>query len=654
MARSSGGPTITQVAEAAGVSRATVSRVLNGRTTVDPSIGARVREAADRLQYRPNLTARYLSTGRTMTVSLVIPDLGNPMFQSILRSLTRAAEADGYGVLVAEAPTPEHEARIARDARRQCDAVVLVSPRMNELELEALVPEISPVVVVNRSLDDPRIACVGIDYASGMSQLVRHLESLGHRDLLYVSGPPRSAAHQERLLALNALADASPSLTFRTILGGATMADGHGVAEQVLATGATGVMAFNDLVAFGLLARLNQFGVDVPGDLSVTGFDGIDLARFTVPSLTTVDQEELNTGGVAWSLLHRQLAPESAPEPVENALLSPRLLVGDSSARVPPPRVPSVTVAPTQDGSGAGPRLDVPLRWQHEGTDWSLRHGDELLVTSTSGETMVPVHSPRPHLHPARSLGGRPMTVVTPRDHRHHYGVSLALADVNGITYWGGRTYVEGRGSTLLANHGTQRITESTLSADGRILNSRVDWLTPEGGPLLTEQRSLRATLLPSAPGWALRWHSSLLAGTAPLELNSPATRGRPGAGYGGFFWRLPSADETRILTRDGQGEALAHGSTSEVLIVQRRHGQNWSSLVMLQDEQAQGRIDPWFVRTTDYVGIGPGVAWQEARHVPLGQTLEIALDLLLLDRQVPLEEVPALQAATATAPTES
>src|SRR5699024_8757224 len=322
-------PTITQVAEAAGVSRATVSRVLNGRTSVDPLIGARVREAADRLQYRPNLTARYLSTGRTMTVSLVIPDLGNPMFQSVLRSLTRAAEADGYGVLVAEAPTAEREARIARDARRQCDAVVLVAPRMNDLELEALIGQISPVVVLNRQLPDPRIATVGIDYASGMSQLVAHLESLGHRDLLYVAGPPRSAAHHARLTALNTLIDASPSLTRRTRLGGSTMTDGHRVAEQVLGSGATAAIAFNDLVAFGLLARLNEFGVDVPGDISVTGFDGIELSRFAVPALTTVGQEELETGALAWRRLHHQLAPSGESEPTDHTLLIPRLIVGD-------------------------------------------------------------------------------------------------------------------------------------------------------------------------------------------------------------------------------------------------------------------------------------------------------------------------------------
>ena len=166
MARGSGGPTITQVAEAAGVSRATVSRVLNGRTSVDPQIGARVKEAADRLQYRPNLLARHLSTGRTHTIALVIPDLSNPMFQAILRGLSRSAEADGYSVMIAEAGAPEKEAGIARDARRQCDAVVLVSPRMDDLALEELLAQVEPVVVLNRRPRSRQVASIGIDYAS--------------------------------------------------------------------------------------------------------------------------------------------------------------------------------------------------------------------------------------------------------------------------------------------------------------------------------------------------------------------------------------------------------------------------------------------------------------------------------------------------------
>src|SRR5699024_11952644 len=113
MPRGSTGPTITQVAEAASVSRATVSRVLNGRPSVDPMIGARVREVAERLHYRPNFTARNLSTGRTLTIALVVTDLGNPMLQKILRNLSRAADEEGYSVLVAEEPPQEREAAIA-------------------------------------------------------------------------------------------------------------------------------------------------------------------------------------------------------------------------------------------------------------------------------------------------------------------------------------------------------------------------------------------------------------------------------------------------------------------------------------------------------------------------------------------------------------
>lgn len=331
MPRGSRGPTITQVAEAAGVSRATVSRVLNGRRTVDPATGARVRAAAAELNYRPNLTARNLSIGRTLTIALVMPDLGNPMFQSVLRGLARAAEADGYSVLVAEAATPEREATIARDARRQCDAVVLVSPRMDDHQLDELVEQVSPVVLVNRRAHDPRIASVGIDYAGGVAQLVRHLQDHGHRDLLYVAGPERSAAHRGRLAALTALAGADPELTVRSIRGGASMADGYELAEQVLETGATAVLAFNDLVAFGLLTRLHEFGVDVPEDISVTGFDGIDLSRFAVPSLTTVGQEQLDAGAVAWRLLHGRIQRVGAAPQADDVLLEPQLIMRDST-----------------------------------------------------------------------------------------------------------------------------------------------------------------------------------------------------------------------------------------------------------------------------------------------------------------------------------
>jgi LacI family transcriptional regulator len=651
MARGRGGPTITQVAESAGVSRATVSRVLNDHPSVDPDIGARVREVARRLHYRPNVIARNLSTGRTRTIALVIPDLANPMYQSLLRGISRAAEADGYSVLVAEAASPDAEATLARDARRQCDAIMLVSPRMDDLSLEEVIEQADPVVVLNRRPLNPRTGVVAIDYASGMRQLVEHLRELGHRDLVYVAGPPRSAAHRERLAALHSLTGADPSLTLQVLPGGATMSAGYDAAEAVLASRATAALAFNDLVAFGLQSRLNEFGVNVPGDVSVTGFDGIELSRFAVPRLTTVGQEELDAGAVAWSLLRARLEKTDASAGSGVTTLEPLLQSGDSTGRVPPSRVPSVPGTGGGDDPFAEDLGNIPFGWVKEGRDWTLLAGGTLLAAAVSGRSMPPVHSPRPHLHPVRSLAGQAMTVTNPSDHRHHFGLSLAVPDVDGTTYWGGRTYVEGRGSTLLANHGVQESLEESLDRSGHELSSRVRWSAHDGRDLLHEERSLGSFLLPGPRGWGLRWRSRLRSGTgAAVTFTSPANKGRLGAGYGGLFWRLPNADEVRVLVEGGRGEAMAHGSLSPFVIVQRRHGNAWSSLLMVQDEEAQGRIDPWFVRASDYLGVGTSLAWDSPRRLEPDAQLDVVVRVAVLDHPVISDEVPELLAAIASA----
>src|SRR5699024_11879106 len=136
---------------------------------------------------------------------------------------------------------------------------------------------------------------------------------------------------------------------------------------------------------------------------------------------------------------------------------------------------PSDGPDPARRPSSELPR--TPPRWAPGEHAWNLQHGDSLLAELDDGASMAPVHSPRPHLHPVRTLAGRSMTVVTPTDHRHHYGVSLALPDVNGSTYWRGRTFVEGRGSTLLSTHGTQRVEETDATEARRTLQARVRWL---------------------------------------------------------------------------------------------------------------------------------------------------------------------------------
>ena len=326
--------TITQVAEAAGVSRAMVSRVMNGRSTVATDIADRVRAAAQRLNYRPSNVARSLSLGRTHMVSVVVPDLGNPMFQQILRGTTSAASEAGYRVLVAEtSENVEVEESLVLEARMRCDALVLVSPRSSEDVLRELLPQVQPAVVVNRLLPGIDEHPVWTDYAAGMEALVGHLVGLGHRRICYLAGPANSASNTARLEGLVRAEQDHPHLELIRLECGSALDDGYAAAEAALGSGATATMAFNDLVALGLLARLAELDVTVPAQMSVTGVDDIDLARFATPSLTTARTPQFRLGEYAWQQLHAVIEQRDAdPAP----LTVPELIVRGSTG--PPAR----------------------------------------------------------------------------------------------------------------------------------------------------------------------------------------------------------------------------------------------------------------------------------------------------------------------------
>ncbi|MFB7799608.1 DUF6807 family protein [Isoptericola sp. NPDC056134] len=633
MARS-GGPTIDEVAAAAGVSRATVSRVMNGRASVARDIAERVRVAAKDLRYQPSRVARSLSLGRTNSVALVVPDLANPMFQQILRGTMAAAAPHDYRVLVADtAENTADEAEVALEARQRCDALVLAAPRTSEDALLELLPRLEPVVVVNRHVPGLTVPSVRVDYAAGVRSMVDHLVALGHRELAYVAGPRSSASNGLRARALDDARERHPGLRVTTVPCGPTVDAGYRAADAVLATGATGVVAFNDLVAFGLLARLNEAGVAVPGDISIGGFDDIELARYATPSLTTAAVPQADLGRRAWELLHaRVLGTERTRLGAEGIAVhvTPGLVVRGSTGPVPPARRLGVTSA---DLAGRAHARDhtVRARWRPVDDDWVLGVGDDRPLSRYSrGEGMPGVHSPRPFLHPVHSAQGVAMTTKSPLDHRHHYGVSMAVADVDGTSHWGGRTYVRDQGPTLLANHGRQEAGRTEVTDDGATLTQQVRWLDERGGVQLTEERRLTAVVLPEVDAWALGWHGSLLAGDADLEIGSPATNGRPGAGYGGWFWRLPSGDEAFALSPDRGGDV--HGSRSPWVAVVRRTGPAWTTLVLAQ---ASGEPDPWFARVGDYVGLGPALAWDTVRTVRAGSSLEVDVVAAVVDRRL-------------------
>lgn len=325
--------TIADVAKRAGVSLATVSRVMNGNARVDPEIAEKVRVAARALNYTASPLARGLVLGKTLTVAVVVPDLANPTFQGALRGLTLAAARDGYRVLIADtSENVDEEHILAVETRRRTDAIVLFSPRMSEAELSALIPELSPIVLINRDEASFDVPIVAADYRSGIIDLARHLFSLGHRKVLYLAGVASSASNSYRLSGIEEFLRSEPTMSIETMPVGVTFADGHSSAQAVRDSGATAVLAFNDLVAMGLLSALHELGVAVPGQISITGFDDIPFARYTTPPLTTASVPVTELGEQAWA---RMWALLNGQTPEHNIYFRPRVEVRGSTGPAP-------------------------------------------------------------------------------------------------------------------------------------------------------------------------------------------------------------------------------------------------------------------------------------------------------------------------------
>src|SRR6476620_12689956 len=223
---------IADVALKAGVSHATVSRVMNGNFTVDPAIAERVRAAATELNYQPNPVGRSLALGKTDTIGIVVPDLANPTFQAILRGLSRAAAQDGYRVLIADSfEVSSEEAILAAEARRRCDGLVLCAPRMSDAELEELAPSLQPLVLINRTTSTPNVPSLEVDYGQGVQDIAGHLVELGHTRLAFLAGPPRSASNEMRLQGLETFKAAHPEVEVTMLDGGSDFDTGHGAVD---------------------------------------------------------------------------------------------------------------------------------------------------------------------------------------------------------------------------------------------------------------------------------------------------------------------------------------------------------------------------------------------------------------------------------------
>lgn len=337
--------TIKDVAREAGVSVATVSRVLNGSGPVSEQTGQRIREVAGRLRYVPHGGARSLITRKTQTLGVLLPDLYGEFFSEVIRGMDDTAQRHGFHLLISRAHADRHGIETAMRAMRgRVDGVVAMAPASDAQPLLDA-PEMLPVVLLCSAPRGDGADSLTIDNEGGSKAIVGHLVGLGHTRIAIIKGAPGNFDAAERLRGYRAAlrqagikADASLAAE-----GGFTEAGGYAAALELLELKPrpTAIFAANDSMAIGALSALRESGVRVPEDIAVAGFDDIPLARYMDPPLSTVRVPTYELGARALEmLLHRVLHRGDGArrrERVSTELVVRRSCGAGSAMRRPPP-----------------------------------------------------------------------------------------------------------------------------------------------------------------------------------------------------------------------------------------------------------------------------------------------------------------------------
>ena len=283
--------TIKDVARAAGVSVASVSRALNGHESVTETTRQRILAAAGQLRYVPHAAARSLITRRTDTIGVLLPDLHGEFFSELIRGIDAGARASGRHLLISSSHGSEAEASLAlRMLQGRVDGLIVMSPHADAGVLAANLPAALPTVLLNTRVAPGSYPAFSIDNYGGADAMMRHLFASGRRRIAFIGGPDNNFDADERLRGYRDAIAARDGASEIVLRGDFSEASGYRAGLEICAGAERpdAIFAANDMMALGCLFALNEQGVRVPDDIALAGFDDIPIARFVTPPLTTV------------------------------------------------------------------------------------------------------------------------------------------------------------------------------------------------------------------------------------------------------------------------------------------------------------------------------------------------------------------------------
>lgn len=327
---------IRSVAARANVSIATVSRTINRVPTVNAKLAKRVWTAIQELGYVPNTQARALGSGRSGMLGLVVSEITNPFFPELIQGFEDVAIENGFEILISSTnyDPKRMEACIRRLLERKAEGVAILTFGIEQPLFEQLAERNIPLVFVDAGPDRPGVSVLKVEYAHGIRQGVQHLAALGHRKIGFISGPMRLHSARSRSQAfLHALEECGIAARPEwQVEGDHTLEGGVKATEKILtcARRPSALMCSNDMTAIGVLHKAFRVGLRVPADLSVIGFDDIQMAKVTIPPLTSIQMSRVELAKAAVKALREHIIEGGNPQ--REYKIDTHLVVRESTA----------------------------------------------------------------------------------------------------------------------------------------------------------------------------------------------------------------------------------------------------------------------------------------------------------------------------------